>query len=63
MSEESRNVELLEQAYRRWSESHGGSADEWLALCADRMSFGSLAHGAGPTPYLTAYRSRDELKE
>ena len=63
MSEESRNVELLEHAYRRWSETRGGSADEWLAICAERMAFGSLAHGTVPTPYLTSYRSRDELKD
>ncbi len=63
MSEESRNVELLEHAYRRWSETRGGSADEWLAICAERMAFGSLAHGTAPTPYLTSYRSRDELKD
>ena len=62
MSEEGRNVELLERAYRRWSESKGGSVGDWLAICADRMAFGSLAHGAEPTPYLTAYRSRDDLK-
>ena len=62
MSEESRNVALLEHAYRRWSETRGGSADEWLAICADRIVFGSMAHGSQPTPYLTTYRSRDELK-
>lgn len=62
MSEESRNVALLEHAYRRWSETKGGSVDDWLAICADRMAFGSLAHGAAPTPYLRAYSSRDELK-
>jgi hypothetical protein len=26
------------------------------------MTFGSLANGAEPTPYLGAYRSRDELR-
>lgn len=62
MSEESRNVELLTHAYRRWSESRGASVEDWLAICADRMAFGSLAHGSEPTPYLTSYRSRDELK-
>ncbi len=62
MSEEGRNVELLEHAYRRWSESSGASADDWLEICADRIVFGSIAHGAAPTPYLTTYRSRDELK-
>lgn len=63
MSEESHNVELLKHAYSRWSETRGGSVDDWLAICADRMAFGSLAHGAAPTPYLTAYRTRNELKD
>ena len=63
MSDESRNVEILTKAYRRWSDSRGGSVDDWLAICADHMAFGSLAHGRGATPYLTAYKSRDELKE
>lgn len=63
MTEESRNVELLERAYRRWSETKGGSADEWLAICSDRIAFGSIARGGGPTPYLTTYSSRHELKD
>ena len=30
MSDEARNVAILEDAYRRWSESRGGSADHWV---------------------------------
>ena len=42
MSDEARNVDLLKQAYARWHDSKGGSADEWLKLCADNIAFGSL---------------------
>ena len=63
MAEEARNVEVLKQAYRRWSETKGGNSEEWLAICAERIAFGSLAHGPAAAPYMTAYHSRDLLKE
>jgi uncharacterized protein len=61
MSDEAQNVAILKQAYTRWSESKGGSADFWIAICADNIKFGSIAQGGHGTPYLTAYQSRDEL--
>ena len=64
MSNEARNVEILKQAYRRWSDTLGGSVDDWLAICDEHISFGSLAQGAPEgAKYLTEYRSRDALKE
>jgi uncharacterized protein len=63
MADEARNVEALKQAYRRWSDSRGASADEWLSLCADKIAFGSLAQGPEGAKYLGAYHSRDALKE
>jgi ketosteroid isomerase-like protein len=64
MADEARNVELLKQAYRRWSESRGASVDEWLKICADNIAFGSLAQGTpAGARYLTAYQSRDALKD
>ena len=63
MSDAVRNVEILKEAYRRWSESRGGSADDWLKICADDIAFGSLAQGPRGARYLTAYQSRDGLKE
>ena len=48
----------------RWSESKGGSVDDWLKICADNIAFGSLAQGRPEgARYLTAYRSRDALKD
>lgn len=64
MADEARNVEILKQAYKSWSDSKGGSADDWLKICADDIDFGSIAQGAAPkVQYLTAYSSRDALKE
>jgi ketosteroid isomerase-like protein len=63
MAEEVRNVELLRKAYGLWSETRGGSSDHWLEICADRIAFGSLAHGPAATPYMAAFQRRDELKE
>jgi uncharacterized protein len=63
MSEEVRNVEMLKQAYRRWADTRGGSADDWLAICADQIAFGSLAQGPRGAQYLTEYQSRDALKQ
>jgi ketosteroid isomerase-like protein len=61
MSEESQNVALLSEAYRRWVESKGASADHWMTILAEQIKFGSLAQGAQGAAYLTAYQSRNEL--
>jgi ketosteroid isomerase-like protein len=64
MADEARNVEILRQAYRRWSETKGSSVEDWLKICADTIAFGSLAQGAPQgTNYFTAYNSRDALKD
>ena len=63
MSDEERNVSLLKQAYKTWNDTKGGSIDQWMSLCADNIKFGSLAQGPAEAKYLTAYDSRDALKE
>ena len=63
MPDEARNVEVLKKAYKRWHETRGGSADEWLEICSDRIAFGSLAQGPEGARYLTSYQSRDALKD
>ena len=63
MSDEARNVAILKQAYRHWSESKGASVDDWMAVCAENIAFGSIAQGrAEPARYLTTYNGRNELK-
>jgi ketosteroid isomerase-like protein len=61
MSEDA-NVATLKDAYRRWHETRGGSADHWMTVCDENIRFGSLAQGAPRVEYLTAYSARDELK-
>jgi len=63
MSDEARNVEILKKAYGRWGDTLGECAQEWLDICADNISFGSIAQGTpAAASYLTEYRSRDALK-
>lgn len=62
MSEEARNVEMLRKAYAVWSATRGANSDHWMEICADRIAFGSLAHGPPGSAYLTNYQSRDELQ-
>ena len=64
MSEEARNVEMLKHAYQRWADTLGDSVDDWMQICSPDISFGSLAQGSAEgAKYMTAYRSRDTLKE
>jgi ketosteroid isomerase-like protein len=63
MSDEAQNVSILKQAYARWSDSKGASADHWTAIFAEKFKFGSIAQGGHGAAYLTAYQSRDELAQ
>ena len=57
MSDEARNVAVLTEAYRRWSDSRGGSVDHWMSICAENIAFGSLVQGTAPgVAYMTEYR-------
>jgi uncharacterized protein len=63
MSDEARNVAVLTEAYRRWSDSRGGSVDHWMSICAENIAFGSLVQGTAPgVAYMTEYSARDELR-
>ena len=61
MSDEARNVAILTEAYRRWSESRGASADHWISICDPHIRFGSIAEPLKTVAYMASYRSRDEL--
>src|SRR5262245_25420059 len=62
MSQEADNVALLKRCYQKWSDSRGNSVDDWLAMCADDIHFGSIAEGPAKVEYLTAsYSRRDAL--
>ena len=60
-SEEARNVAILKEAYRRWSESRGGSADYWVSICDENLNFGSIAEPLAGVDYMTSYRRRDDV--
>jgi uncharacterized protein len=61
MSDEARNVAILTEAYRRWSDSRGASADHWMSICDPNIRFGSIAEPLQAVAYMADYRSRDEL--
>src|SRR6202140_4448284 len=63
MTDEAQNVIVLKDAYDRWAESKGDSADHWTAIFADNIKFGSLAGGEYGAAYLTAYQTRDQLAQ
>jgi ketosteroid isomerase-like protein len=63
MSDAEQNVSLLKQAYKSWSDTQGGSVDEWMKICSDNIKFGSLAEAPSGAHYLTAYDSRHALQE
>jgi hypothetical protein len=63
MTDEAQNVIVLKDAYDRWAERKGDSADHWTAIFADKIRFGSLAQGSYGAAYLTAYQTRDQLAQ
>ena len=58
ITDEAQNVIVLKDAYDRWAESKGDSADHWTSIFADKIKFGSLAGGEYGAAYLTAYQTR-----
>jgi uncharacterized protein len=63
MSEQEQNLAKLKEAYVHWADSKGASADQWMAICAENINFGSIAEGGHGVSYLTTYRSRRELAQ
>lgn len=63
MSQEARNTAILQEAYRLWAETKGGSVDHWLSIMADELKFGSLAMGRVSAVEFTRQRhSRDGVE-
>ena len=60
-SEEAQNVAILKEAYRRWSDSRGGSADHWVSICDENLKFGSIAEPLAGVDYMTSYRRREDI--
>ena len=64
MSNEAANVQVLKEAYRRWSESRGGSVDYWFdSVIGSHISFGSIPRGVAPMEFAKQYQDRAQLRE
>lgn len=54
------NLERLEEAYRAWHDTKGGSAQVWAALMADRFQFKSVDEDKPGLAFSRDSVSRDE---
>ncbi|MDB5503849.1 MAG: hypothetical protein JWR89_3751 [Tardiphaga sp.] len=63
MSDETANVDLLKETYRRWSETRGENAEVFMDLADANIQFGSIPRGAAPLTFAKAYDCRDALRE
>lgn len=61
MSEEARNVAILQEAYRLWHETKGKSVAHWISICSEAIEFGSLAQNLRSVPYMTTYEDVETL--
>jgi ketosteroid isomerase-like protein len=59
---ENANVATLQDAYRRWHESRGGSVDHWMTICDDNINFGSLAQAPPEMAFAATYSNRQALR-
>jgi len=57
------NVAALEQAYRRWSETKGGSAGEVLALFDERVEMRTVLSAELPSEIAGAHLSRNRAAD
>ncbi|MEA2904989.1 MAG: uncharacterized protein QOG83_3513 [Alphaproteobacteria bacterium] len=62
MPNESANITVLKDAYRRWHDSRGGSVDHWMTICDDNIKFGSIAQGAPAMTFAANYNNRQALR-
>ena len=62
MSDAAANKAILEQVYRRWHETRGGSLNEFFEIFADEILWGSLAHGAAPVAFTAQARGKSEVR-
>lgn len=54
-------LDSLKHAYKEWNRTKGGSADVWLDLLADDVSFGSLANGAEAMKFTESCHSKEAI--
>jgi ketosteroid isomerase-like protein len=59
---EAANVAMLQESYRRWHESRGGSVDHWMTICAENINFGSLAEAPPTMAFAKTYSNREAMR-
>ena len=62
MSDATINKTILENVYRRWNETLGGSVDEIMDICADDIRWGSLAQGVSALPFTAEAVGKAEVR-
>jgi ketosteroid isomerase-like protein len=62
MSDATINKAILENVYRRWNETLGGSVDEIMDICADEIRWGSLAQGVSSLPFTAEAVGKAEVR-
>jgi ketosteroid isomerase-like protein len=56
-------VSKLREAYQKWHDNKGASADHWMDLLADNVSFESLAEGRPGADFSKRRMGRSEIVE
>jgi ketosteroid isomerase-like protein len=56
------NVTMLARLYRLWSESKGGSVEDWLAAMDPDVVMGSVAAGAPGMTFTSTRSGRDQAR-
>jgi uncharacterized protein len=56
------NIAVLKEAYRRWHDTLGGSADHWLELMTDDVQFRSLTNGAATMEFTRPSSCKDDVR-
>ena len=62
MSTEQENIEILKEAYARWNDSIGGSAEYWLSLMSEAVHLVSLAEGRDGAAFTATCSSRRDVR-
>jgi ketosteroid isomerase-like protein len=55
-------VEQLRHAYQTWHDTKAENPDEFLKLCADQISFGSVMDALGDSTAEKVYSSKESLR-
>ena len=63
MGDEQKNKAILQEAYRLWDETKGGSTQHWLDIADDDICFGSLAAGEPRAEFTACRNNKEEMAQ